>query len=96
MKSVTRLGPIVALCFVFSTLAFAQQKTASNAAQKFNDQIPSRSRTANATPRQPFSFGLLEDTPVRMTLRWMAFVVISGLGYVTHYFSTLFALACAC
>ena len=68
MKSVTRLVPLVALCFVFSTLAFAQQKTASNADKKSNDQIPSRSRTAHATPRQPFSFGLLEDTPVRMTL----------------------------
>jgi len=68
MKSVTRLVPLVALCFVFSTLAFAQEKTASNADKKSNDQIPSRSRTAHATPRQPLSFGLLEDTPVRMTL----------------------------
>jgi len=68
MKSITRLVPHVALCFVFSTLAFAQQKTASNADKKSNDQIPSRSRTAHATPRQPLSFGLLEDTPVRMTL----------------------------
>jgi hypothetical protein len=28
--------------------------------------------------------------------RWIAFVVVCGLSYLTHYFSTLFALACAC
>ncbi len=27
--------------------------------------------------------------------RWWAMVVVSGLAYLTHYFSTLFALACA-
>ena len=28
-------------------------------------------------------------------IRWWALVVVSSLAYVTHYFSTLFALACA-
>jgi len=28
--------------------------------------------------------------------RWIGFVILCGLSYLTHYFSTLFALACAC
>lgn len=27
---------------------------------------------------------------------WIGFVILCGLSYLTHYFSTLFALACAC
>lgn len=69
MRFKNRIAPTVALCVVFTSLAIAQEKSP----RKEKDSVePMASQTpAPTTPspsKPPLTFGLTEDTPVRLKL----------------------------
>lgn len=64
MKSVTRIIALVVFCLALSSSAVPQQKTTTNDPKQGQVQI-----SAPATaPNPPLTFGLAEDTPVRIRI----------------------------
>lgn len=63
MKTVMRIATVIVFCFVSSTSALSQQPTAPT-----DPKAKVQSSAPVAAPKSPLTFGLNEDTPVRIKL----------------------------
>ena len=66
MKLNSRITAVIAICSICSALALSQEKASKN--DKKTEQTQTPAQTAPALPRPPLSFGLTEDTPVKLKL----------------------------
>ncbi|HMG75418.1 MAG TPA: PEGA domain-containing protein [Pyrinomonadaceae bacterium] len=65
MKSLTRIGALVAVSLICSASIWSQDKTKKD---KQAQQTQTPAQATPATPRPPLAFGLSEDTPVKLRL----------------------------